>query len=398
MRPCAPALFLLVALPASAAVRNVKACGARGNGRADDTAAINRAIQKSAPGDTIFFPAGVYRIAGPKAVALAADRTYRGDPTGESVLLGSGGYALAAGPWDGAFAITLERLVFDGGGLRFDGSSIPARQISVTGCTFRNIVTGSENWTTHMGIFLAYGAADSHFDHNTFRNIFTGGKYGLEDADATGIFGYGLTRSTVADNTFDFLNEGVHIFFDHTDGADVRVERNRFTRVHRITMEFQRDHTDGLVVRDNSVSNALNPYWLSYGMSVMSDTTGRALLVENNTVVANTPLDLSVNKQNYYPYGIEVGGTNAIVAHNRVIGLWGTGIGVGPARNIHLEDNLICGKVTTYGKSIDQYRGPQPGTVLSRNTIEAACPAPAQALFAARLTQLQAASSLVSNR
>ncbi len=388
MRTPALLLLLLCPLAATAAVVNVKSRGARGNGAGDDAPAINRAIEKSAPGDTIFFPAGTYRLGG-KGITLAADRTYKGDPARDSVLLGAGGYTLANGPWDGAVAITLNRLVFDGGGLRFDGSSVSARSISVTECTFRNIVAGGNNWTTHVGIFLATGAESSHFDHNTFRNIFTDGKYGFDDTDATAIWGAGLARSTVEDNTFDFLNEGMHIMFDRTDGADVLVARNYFTRVHRITMEFQHDHVDNLVVRDNTVTGPLNPYWLTYGMSVMSNPgeAGRSTVVENNTVVANTPLDLSVKKWNYYPYGIEVAGTNAVVAHNQVIGLWGTGIGVGPARNIRLQNNLVCGKVTSYGKSIDQYLGPQPGIVLAGNTIAANCPASAQALLAAHETK-----------
>ncbi len=367
-----------------AAVINVKTRGARGNGIADDTNAVNRAISKSAPGDTIFFPAGKYRIASSAGIVLEPNRSYKGDTRGESVLLGSGGYTVAGTKYNLAFNVIVASLVFDGGGLRTEGKEVPARGLSVTGCTFRNIVSDGENWTAHMGIFLAAGAEQSHFDHNRFTNIFTGARYGLEDADATGIFSYGLSDSTITDNTFDYLNEGVHIFFDKTDGADVLVARNTFTRVHRITMEFQHDNTDGLVVRDNMVSNPLNPYWLTYGISVSASATGKGILVANNTVVANTPLDLTVNPKNYYPYGLEVAGAGTVVTGNRVIGLWGTGIGVGYARNLRLEKNLICGKVTTYNRSIEQYHGPQPGTVMTGNTIAPQCPSAEEALFKTR--------------
>ena len=364
-----------------AATINVKSRGARGNGIADDTAAINRAVAKSAFGDTIFFPAGAYKISFPPGIVLEPGRTYRGDTEGESKLTGTGGYSVATSKFNQAVDITLEYLVFDGGGLRLDGNVVPASHVSVTNCTFQNIVTNGENWTTHMGIFIGAGAEHSHFDHNRFYNIFTGGKYGFEDSDATGIFGYGLSRSTVADNTFDFVNEGVHIFFDNTDGTDVLVARNRFTRVHRITMEFQHDHTDGLVVEDNIVSAPLNPYWLTYGMSVAASTkTGNGIIVQNNTVVANTPLDLSINPKNYYPYGIEVWGANTAVRNNRVMGLWGIGIGIGSAHNMLVEKNLICGKVTSYGKSIDQYYGPQIGTRLVDNIIAPNCPPAVSAL------------------
>ena len=365
-----------------AATINVKSRGARGNGVADDTAAINRAITRSALGDTIFFPAGTYKISFPSGVVLEAGRIYRGDTNGRSKLIGTGGYSVATSKFNEAIDITLEYLVFDGGGLRLDGNVVPARHISVTNCTFQNIVTNGENWTTHMGIFIGTGAEHSQFDHNRFYNIFTGGKYGLEDSDATGIFGYGLSHSTITDNTFDFVNEGVHIFFDKTDGTDVLVARNRFTRVHRIAMEFQHDQTDGLVVGDNIVSDPLNPYWLTYGMSVAATTkTGKGIIVQNNTVIANIPLDTSVNPGNYYPYGIEVWGTNTIVRNNRVIGLWGIGIGIGAARNMVVEKNLVCGKVASYGKSIHQYYGPQQGTRLVKNVVTSACPPEALALM-----------------
>ncbi len=201
-------------------------------------------------GDTIFFPAGAYKISFPAGIVLEPGRTYLGDENGESKLVGTGGYSVATSKFNEAIDISLDHLVFDGGGLRLDGNVVPASHVSVTNCIFQNIVTNGENWTTHMGIFIGTGAEHSKFDHNKFHNIFNGGKYGLDDGDATGIFGYGLSYSTVTDNTFDFVNEGMHIFFDNTDGTDVLVARNRFTRVHRIAMEFQHDHTDGLVIAE----------------------------------------------------------------------------------------------------------------------------------------------------
>ncbi len=377
-------LVLLISMAAGgmAATRNVKLSGARGNGTADDTAAINRAIARSSYGDEIVFPAGTYKISFPPGIVLEPGRTYRGDANGESKLVGTGGYSIATSKYNQALDITVDHLVFDGGGIRLDGNVVPASHVSVVNCTFQNIVTDGENWTTHMGIYIGTGAEHSHFDHNRFHNIFTGGKYGLEDSDATGIFGYGLSQSTIVDNVFDFVNEGVHIFFDDTDGTNVVVARNHFTRVHRITMEFQHDKTDGLVVEDNMISNPLNPFWLTYGMSVAATTkTGNGIVVQNNTVVANTPLDLSVNPKNYYPYGIEVWGTNTVVRNNRVIGLWGIGIGIGAAHNMVVEKNLICGKVTGYGKSINEYYGPQTGTRLVQNVITPTCPSPVATLM-----------------
>lgn len=370
-------------IPTFANTINVKSSGARGDGHTDDTAAINRAIARSSVGDTVVFPAGAYVISYP-GITLDPGRRYSGDRHSESRLVGTGGYNVATSRTNLAVDLTLDHLVFEGGGLRLDGNN-PARSISVTDCTFRNIVTNNENWTTHMGIFIGGGAEESHFDHNHFYNIFTGGKYLLDDRDATGIFGYGLSHTTITDNDFDFVNEGIHIFFDATDGSDVLVARNHFTRVHRISMEFQHDHTNGLVVEDNTVTNPLNPYWLTYGISVAADTTtGHGIIIKNNTVVANTPLDMSIASKNYYPYGLEVWGTNTVVSGNHVIGLWGIGIGIGSAKNMLVEGNLICGKVTSYGKSINQYFGPQVGTRLSGNIISPTCPDEYSVMMAAK--------------
>src|ERR1700743_158122 len=122
-----------------AATINGKSLGEKGNGIADDTAAINRAISKSGPGDIIFFPAGVYKISFPPGIVLEANRTYRGDTKGESKLLGSGGYSIATSRFNQAFDIVLEHLVFDGGGLRLDGNVVAASHVSVMNCTFQNI-------------------------------------------------------------------------------------------------------------------------------------------------------------------------------------------------------------------------------------------------------------------
>ena len=379
------ALILFTTTPPSfGRLVNVTAYSARGDGHSDDTTAINDAVSASRVGDTIYFPAGFYHISYP-GILLLHSRTYRGSDHGRSVLIGGGGYALSSSQYDKGYDITIEYLTFDGGGLRFDGDNVPVRHIIVAHCTFRNIVTNNANWTTHMGIFIGPGAEYSKFIHNHFQNIFTDGKYDLQDRDATGIFGYGLSRSVIAENVFDMVNEGIHIFFDRTEGHDVSIVRNRLTRVHRIAIECQNSHLDRLIVEGNMVSHPLYPYWLTYGISIAaSSVTGNGILIRNNTVLADTALDLSKASGNYYPYGIEAWGTNTVVRGNRIIGLWGIGIGIGAARHMLVEKNLICGESVKHGKAIDEYYGPQIGTVRKDNIIIAECPSSLLALYPMR--------------
>ncbi len=65
-----------------------------------------------------------------------------------------------------------------------------------------------------MGIYIGTGPQRSHFDHNRFYNIFTGGLCWVRRwrTDASGIFGYGLSRSTITDEIFINVNEGCPYF------------------------------------------------------------------------------------------------------------------------------------------------------------------------------------------
>ena len=51
-----------VLLPSAGTLRDVKSYGAKGNAAADDTAAVQAALDAAQPGDTVFFPAGGYKI------------------------------------------------------------------------------------------------------------------------------------------------------------------------------------------------------------------------------------------------------------------------------------------------------------------------------------------------
>lgn len=62
---------------------SVREFGATGDGRTDDTAAINRAIAASSPGETVYFPAGGYRV----SVADRVERSLTPIPVGIHVLM-----------------------------------------------------------------------------------------------------------------------------------------------------------------------------------------------------------------------------------------------------------------------------------------------------------------------
>ena len=119
-----------------AGLLNVKAFGAVGDGKADDTAAVQRALDAMTSGDTLVFPKGVYSVASTLYVgAKGGDPKYRQDGltlTGDgvgSVILGS-----FRGPkWYGEHCMdvfssrtTLKDLSFSGGSAPVDPSSSTA--------------------------------------------------------------------------------------------------------------------------------------------------------------------------------------------------------------------------------------------------------------------------------
>ena len=86
----------VAAAPPPAGLLNVKAFGAVGDGKVDDTAAVQRALDAMTSGDTLVFPKGVYSVASTLYVgAKGGDPKYRQDGltlTGDgvgSVILGS---------------------------------------------------------------------------------------------------------------------------------------------------------------------------------------------------------------------------------------------------------------------------------------------------------------------
>eukprot|EP01045_Picozoa_sp_COSAG04_P005611 COSAG04_NODE_263_length_18621_cov_10.926790_8_plen_246_part_00 len=123
----------VAAAPPPAGLLNVKSFGAVGDGKTDDTAAVQRALDAMTSGDTLVFPKGVYSVASTLYVgAKGGDPKYRQDGltlTGDgvgSVILGS-----FRGPkWYGEHCMdvfssrtTLKDLAFAGGSAPADPSS-----------------------------------------------------------------------------------------------------------------------------------------------------------------------------------------------------------------------------------------------------------------------------------
>jgi Pectate lyase superfamily protein len=317
-----------------AATWNVNNLGATGNGTTDDTAAIQKAVDSSAPGDTILFPGGSYRLSAP--INVQSNQTYQGQSG--ATLLGASGWYTFATPWDATSNITVNGLIFDGAPLAIQGDTVAASNVQITNCTFQNITSTNNNWTTHQGIFIASGLTDSSITNNTFRNILPNGQTNdTETSWGGGIYGYNLKNTVISGNTCDTVQECMYL---KTDAAStypgIVSSNNTGTNVHRMGIEMQAANCS-VQMTGNKFTNFLNPFWDSFGISFAASTC--SAVIKNNTLIA-MPTATTFGR---YGYGIEAWGTGTQVMNNSIQGNWNLGVAIGWSANLTVTGNYLCG-------------------------------------------------------
>jgi hypothetical protein len=324
---------------------------------------IQASINNSHVGDTISFQAGTYNLS---HLRLQPGRSYIGATNGQTVVHGTGGYALMDFYGSG---LTVQHIIFDGGGL-YLGGAISGAMVEYN--TFRNISFGPSgttefgNWTSTVGVFINYSVSNSDISHNTFQNLSSQVLYQYTDEGlgVSGIFGYGFSNTTLNYNTFDTVNEGIKIFFDHADGKNVHINNNTFTNVHRMAIELQGGSTDGLEVAYNNVSKPLTPWRQSFGIS--------AAMVGWNAIVHDNIVDDQLNCVGsgcWVGIALEAWGNSTQVYNNTLRGYWGWGVAVGTSTNARVHNNTICGPAMRF--VIDEPH-PVAGAIYSSNTTSTA--------------------------
>lgn len=151
-----------------AIVVNVKDHGAKGNGVADDHAAIMAAVEFAGDGGTVYFPAGKYRITdtlatrqGQRWVGAALNSDARPDRSGTYIFSDHGGNAITIGKDKSA---SIESMRIQGPG--FARKESVGVHCTSSSCTLRDVSI----WNFQRGMYLKevwYGVVDRcHFMEN----------------------------------------------------------------------------------------------------------------------------------------------------------------------------------------------------------------------------------------
>jgi len=316
---------------------NVANYGAKPGDTGDDTAAIQAAVDNANSGDTIQFAAGTYNVSG--TLNFDSNLSFVGAKGTVLNRTGANDHSIVK---TGSSNVLINGITFQGAGIEIGegGSHITVENSTFTGLTWG---TGSGSY---YAVFMPSDVHDSLIQNNSFVNM---------PGTDTAVVGWGNTNLTITGNTFDSVNEGIHLFDNQSGNV---ISHNTLTNVGRMGVEVQGSDSTGVTVEYNSVSDftAASDDGFCYALSVVTDGTGS--VVRYNTLVS-TNGDAT-------PYGIEVGGTGTLVEGNYVEG-FGTGIVLGDAPKADIRGNTLRNDWTGVGKYPS---GTAENSIIENNVID----------------------------
>jgi hypothetical protein len=385
-------LFSTIGTIGEAATLNVQNYGAAGDGTTDDTAAIQNAINDASNGDTVLFPAGTYKVT--KTLNLTPGATYQGTD-GPSLVGMSGGFYVSIPAVD-PVNVVIEGLTFNGAGVVF-GQGVTGN-VTLQNDTFENITYwSSTNWTLRIAVFVPGSIRNSQILNNIFQNVLPMGSTepngNIADGSNTGVMLYCMDSSQIKGNYFDHVGEGIKICFSQAyQTSNDYIGYNTMTNMHRMGIEIQGafgcgasslpisvPNTLNLVIEDNSITNFLDPYWESFGVSLADPTPDGAdgAIVRHNLIIGGVPSYWAQQGVGgHYGLGIEAGANSLQVYGNVIGGVFDQAISVAVnSYGADVYNNYACKLEPGAGMGIGQETGPSPGSSYSDNTILDFCPA-----------------------
>ncbi len=357
---------------------DVRSFGAVGNGIADDTAAVQNAVNACPNMGTVTFPAGNYLIGG---VVLKANCTYAGASHSTVTLSRANTFIFEISERSN---IRIAGLVLDsnelGGGVIAQGFG-PVSNIQIENCDFRN-VSAAAIFPANLALVSTWGVINSTIRNNRFSNV------------AGGIWFTTVGSLGILNNSFVDVTEGNAIYIapnpaGFPNGDNVRIAGNTGNNMARIAIElFRPDPTNGSVLNAPVIENNSFSNWTGVsgmGMSIthgdgaiirgnrMSNVTGPGQTTGIEVIVARAQVTDN-NITGGFAEGIAVVGTpNALIANNRISNVSDNGIILAcdtannrcSSRNTIITGNTIV-NAQFVGIKLDN---DWSGSLISRNTI-----------------------------
>ncbi len=337
-----------------------KNCGARGDGANDDSFAIQRCFKKSAPGQTLYFPDGIYMIS--KTPRAPSNRVLMGQSSRAILRQFKPQDWVMDTAYDSPLNLTIDTLTFENGPVGLNGpEGIGAVNVTVRNSSFQNNY-GPSNYMNGSLLWAGTGLRNANITHNRFHGAMPGETVtqvnGTPDTDGdtprAGLAVMGFDRTSVDHNQFDLLYQGIKGCQLQTEQANnVYFGHNKFTRMHRMGIEVQdaggcghqnvtNPNTKNVHIEYNTITDWNDYFWNSFGISWANAQT--ANIEVNNNIIRGSEYYDAPGKPSIHPgIGLEIGGQPAIVHDNDVRGPYGLAIGIfGGSRNSRVYRNSAC--------------------------------------------------------
>ena len=356
-------LFLMSVISplCSGATMDVSAFGAKGDGRTDDTAAIQNAINSIPSGSTLTFGTGnkIYLIS--SRLVFQPGRTYQGQGT---LLMNSHTAvhtAIAKIAYNAANNITITGLTFDsngvGGGIQIavdGGGSIPATNIQITHNVFRNTLA-SPTGPWDGAIYSPVGLQNSQIVSNLFTKC------------GTGVYLLDPGSVVVSDNVFQTIHQGdaIDIIFAPAPfayGQGLQILRN--TGQHLGSMAIELWPSGGNVAQSSQVQGAViaNNAFSDWDAGYSGNPTGISVMAGQQMSVTNNVLLNGVAGM-----GIEIGAAQSLIQQNTIQNFQ-SGIVMQDSQGTTVSGNLLSLQ-TVAGIELTNAGGSRHGLAITGNHI-----------------------------
>jgi hypothetical protein len=366
-------------MTAHAATWNAKTnWGATGNGTTNDGPAIQTGVSHIAAGDTVYFPAGTYRINNVVNFSTGAIITCQAGAVLEGPNTGTDVLSIVSNTTVGGSASS--GCTFSGGGISASGSggdggqtlSQAVSNLTFSYNTFENMTYNPNSFRSNGGIYLGGGSNNVVIRYNTFSNIIpyndgynAAGSTYLEQTDPdgddarAGIWFFGASNLDIDHNSFSHVYQNIKGCQGQAFQAqNILIHHNYSVAHHRMFLEINtgagcgQTDSDGIAnfqIYANYDFEAGGPFpsASTFGFSApfsLSLISGSYVLVPMSGVswYHNLLKGVVAGGANV-GIGMEVGAENMNIYNNTVMSQWPcAGCGFGGTRGGTMQNNYAC--------------------------------------------------------